>query len=195
MKSFLKSNGYPDDDYGSLCLRMVLGRAIPAAAGVLECDQLFVRDLEKAGTYKGFMLLATRLALRDVHIEGQNIWSEYLETDHYAKNYCDWFGNVIPLDNDSVLSYFRRKRLSTLIDPSAGDLETSTKHVLYTMLYIATSVAPGCFHRYKTKEQALLSIVRAIEENLHGHVSQAGMHVAAVWAAEIACAVRGKQGF
>ena len=147
MKRFLRENGHPDEGYDSLCLRMVLGRAIPAAAGIHESDQLFVRDLEKAGTYKGFMFLATRLALRDIHHEGRQIWNEYIETDHYDKNYCDWIGNVIPLDNKSLLSLLRRKRLSTLIDPTADDLETSTKEVLFTMLYIATAVAPGCFHR------------------------------------------------
>jgi hypothetical protein len=186
MERFLMEHNYPAEGYEDLCLRMTLGRVVPGAIGVRDCDEELINSLTKAGngSYAGFMNLATRIALKALHKEGAKIWEVYKTTDHYAKHYRRWWGGLRR----------RRRRHMAAIDPHDVKVKPETRQVLFTMLYIATAIAPDCISRLK-QEQAREKIALVIKQNLQGQVTAAGASVAAEWAADIVCAMQHRQGF
>jgi hypothetical protein len=189
MQQCLLRHGYPadgldDEAVEGLCLRMTLGRTMPAATGVHDCDEELVKALEKSGEYAKFKYLATRMALKGSVKHGSEIWKEYTTTDHYAGHYRNWWGSV----------RHRRKRHVASIDPFDPKMPCKSREVLFTMLFIASAIAPDCFSRYKP-DQAHRKIVLDLLRNLQNQVSQGGAYVAAGWAADIVCALLDRPGF
>jgi len=184
MQNCLHRHGYPSEGHEGLCLRMTMGRTMPAAAGVRDCDEELIKELEKSGEYAKFKYLATRIALKESSKHGSEIWREYTTTDHYAAYYRDWWGCVI----------HRRQRHPASIDPYDPMVPAEAREVMFTMLFIASSIAPDRCSRFKA-EQAHSKIVLDLLQNLQCQVSQAGAYVAAGWAADIVCALLDRPGF
>jgi len=184
----LRRHEYPTSGYDeavqALCLRLTLGRSMPAAVGVHDSDEELVKALVKSGEYPKFKHLATRIALKECHKLGSEVWEEYKTTDHYARFYRNWWGNVMK----------KRKRHTATIEPHDVKVSEGAREVLFAMLFIASAVAPECASRLKT-EQARAKIVLIITQNLQGQVSQAGKYVAAGWAADIVCAMLDRPSF
>jgi len=193
MEKCLNKYNFPAEGYEDLCLRVTMGRVIPAASGVNDTDEELISELKKNNQYSQFMHLAARIALATLWKEGENIWLEYQMTDHYAYNYKNWWGNLRPIHNKTLWSLWAKKRPSVAIDPQ--EVPDEARAVLFAMLHLAYIFAPGCINRFKTDEQAREKIVMLIEENLQGKISPAGASVAAKWAADIACALRGRSSF